>query len=318
MIRYGALTLQTSTKKTYNSRLQTTSSTLLRTNERLSQLSVKRSKKRVRSSVKRRKTLNPLIQHIVPITPDRRATLLNPPKIDYRRASAFPYFDRSSEMETSDHLFNMSNTTVSSVPKTPVSFLISSPRLSITSKPSTRLANRVRLQEAVKMTNQTTKSTATSSSLCSFSISTSNDSEDQSQVVDKSKGLLLISELYASPHSMDLNIEPQAKPLSLLNDDDFTVGSPQESTSKKVGRNIPNDSHFNANLTTFDQTVRVSMEQSYAPGGSDVDSDRATSSPKHFILRKLKQSPYLYAVKPRILMKIEVNIRKFDDQIEFV
>ncbi|KAI6180616.1 hypothetical protein M3Y98_00739900 [Aphelenchoides besseyi] len=294
-------------EQSHTSRLQTTGSTLLRTNERLSQLSVKRNKKRVKSNFKRRKTLNPLIQHIVPITPDRRATLLNPPKIDCRRASVFPYFDRSSQMEASDQLFDVSDTTVSSVLKTPDSFIISSPRHSTISRPCTRLANRVRLQEAIKIANETNKSMTTPSPLRSFSISSSEYSEDQSRIADKSKALLLISELYASPQPIDLSIEPQSKPRSLLNNEDFTTGSPQESTSKPIGYSIPNDSRFNANLTNFDQTIRVSMGQSFALGGSDVDSDLASSSPKHFILRNLKQSPYLYAVKPKIVVGSDEN-----------
>ncbi|KAI6204857.1 hypothetical protein M3Y94_00725500 [Aphelenchoides besseyi] len=104
-------------------------------------------------------------------------------------------------------------------------------------------------------------------------------------------------------------------PFRLLNDDDFTIGSPvQAPTSKhkspvaEVARCVPNDSHFNENSIVaidLDETIHEETSgQSFVDGGSDSDSDVASPAPKHIILRKpvKKAEKYLRALKPKILI----------------
>ncbi|KAI6172988.1 hypothetical protein M3Y98_01033800 [Aphelenchoides besseyi] len=104
-------------------------------------------------------------------------------------------------------------------------------------------------------------------------------------------------------------------PFRLLNDDDFTIGSPFQPTSSKqkspaaeVARCVPNDSHFNENSILsidLDETIHEeTFGQSFVAGVSDYDSDVASPAPKHIVLRKpaKKAEKYLRAVKPKILI----------------
>ncbi|KAI6223937.1 hypothetical protein M3Y95_00829700 [Aphelenchoides besseyi] len=104
-------------------------------------------------------------------------------------------------------------------------------------------------------------------------------------------------------------------PFRLLNDDDFTIGSPvQAPTSNhksplaEVASCVPNDSHFNENSIVaidLDKTTHEeTFGQSFVDGGSDSDSDVALPAPKHIILRKpaKKAEKYLRARKPKILI----------------
>lgn len=123
------------------------------------------------------------------------------------------------------------------------------------------------------------------------------------------------------------------KPFSLLNDDDFTFGSPalhpihrrlsarnlSQDEKPTCSASIPNKSRFHSANDTlmeindtmarmnFDETAGVSM----ISGSSDRDSDMNSPAPKHIVLRakpKEKTSPFMFVKPPKIGMFLLNNL----------
>lgn len=113
--------------------------------------------------------------------------------------------------------------------------------------------------------------------------------------------------------------QPNKFSLSLLDDDDFQLGSPSVPCPRKrstfipgeiprIKVDIPNESRFVSATPPhlpfdLDDSVFDSVGNSIVSGGSDRDTDVDSPTPKHIILRnkpKKKPEPYMYLQPPKM------------------